>query len=95
MDPTIAAACIGGGAAILSGGWTALVAITTTRSARRTNQATIDAAAENTKRALDAAREERLWDRRAEAYADAPLCRPAPAGTTQRHDQDLQVRPGD
>ena len=60
MDPTITAALIGGGAAIISGGWTALVAITTTRSARKTNQATIDAAAENTKRALDAAHQERI-----------------------------------
>jgi len=65
------AAWIGGGAAIVSGGWTALVAITTTRTARRTNQATIDAAAENTKRALDAARDERIWEKRAEAYLDA------------------------
>lgn len=48
----------------------ALVAITTTRSARSTNQATIDAA-ENTARALDAAREERIWEKRAEVYLDA------------------------
>jgi hypothetical protein len=71
MDPVITAALIGGGAAIISGGWTALVAVTTTRNARRTNQATIDAAAENTARALDAAREERIWEKRAEAYLDA------------------------
>jgi hypothetical protein len=52
MDPTTTAAWIGGGAAIISGGWTALVAITTTRSARRTNEPTLRAAAENTKRTL-------------------------------------------
>jgi hypothetical protein len=70
MDPTVTAAWIGGGAVILSGGWTALVAITTTRSARRTNQATLNAAAENTKRTLDAAREARIWDRREDAYVE-------------------------
>ncbi len=71
MDPTITAALISGGALIVSGFWTAVVAVTTNRNARRTNQATLDAAAENTARALDAAREERLWDKRAEAYVDA------------------------
>ena len=71
MDPTITASLIGGGAVILSGGWTALVAVTTTRNARRTNQATLNTAAENTAHALDAAREERIWDKRAEAYVDA------------------------
>jgi hypothetical protein len=71
MDPTVTAALISGGALILSGGWTAFVAFTTTRNARQTTQATIDAAAENTARALDAAREERIWDKRAEAYLDA------------------------
>jgi hypothetical protein len=70
MDATIAAALIGGGALIVSGGWTALVAITSTRSARRTNQATLNAAADNTARALDAAREDRIWDKRADAYTD-------------------------
>lgn len=71
MDTTVTAAWIGAGAAIVSGGWTALVAITTTRNARRTNQAAIHAAAENTARALDAARTERIWDKRAEVYLDA------------------------
>lgn len=71
MDPTVTAALIGGGAVIVSGGWTALVAITTNRNTRRTNQATLKAAAENTAHALDAAREERIWDKRAEAYVDA------------------------
>jgi hypothetical protein len=60
MDPTITAAWIGGGAAIVSGDWTALVAITSTRSARWTNQAPLDAPAENTACALDAAREDRI-----------------------------------
>jgi hypothetical protein len=71
VDATITAAWIGGGAVILSGGWTALVAVTTTRNARRTNQATLDAAAKNTALALDAAREDRIWDKRADAYVDA------------------------
>jgi hypothetical protein len=71
VDPTITAACIGGAAAIVSGGWTALVAVMTSRNARQTNQATLNAAAENTARALDAARDDRLWDKRAEAYVDA------------------------
>ena len=71
MDATITAAWIGGGAVILSGGWTALVAVTSARNARRTNQATLDAAAKNTARALDAAREDRIWDKRADAYVEA------------------------
>lgn len=71
MDATITAALIGGGALIVSGGWTALVAITSTRSAQRTNQATLNAAADNTARALDAAREDRIWDKRADAYVEA------------------------
>jgi hypothetical protein len=89
---------IGGGAAIVSGGWTALVAITTTRSARRTNQATLDAAAENTKRALDAARDERIWEKRAEAYIDALYVvrnrqeRRNDATRTIRFDQDNEAR---
>ena len=62
---------MGGGAAILGGGWTALVAITAMRHARQTNQATINAAAQNAARALDAARAERIWEKRAEAYVDA------------------------
>ena len=48
------------GALIVSGGWTAYVARTTTRNATVLNQAT-----------LDAARENRLWDKRAEDYAKA------------------------
>jgi len=70
MDPTITAAIIGEGALVVSGGSTALVAIMTSRNAAKTNQATIDAAAANTARALDAAREDRIWDKRAETYVD-------------------------
>ena len=71
MAPIIVAAIISGGALIISGGWTALVAITTSRQARRTNQQTIDAAVANTVRALDAVREDRIWDKRADTYVDA------------------------
>jgi hypothetical protein len=71
VDPTVTAAFIGGGAAIISGGWTALVAITTNRNARWTNQAALDAAAESNARTLDAARDERIWEKRAEVYLDA------------------------
>lgn len=59
MNATIAAAMIAGGAAIVSGGWTALVAITTSRHA-----------AASTARMLDAARKDRIWDKQASTYTD-------------------------
>lgn len=71
MSPLVEAAWIGaitGGVGIIS---TATVAITGARTTRKVTDRTNKAATANTVLALDAARADRLWDRRADAYIDA------------------------
>lgn len=63
MDPTVTAALIGVGAAIIGVGGTVAVAITSARNTRLTNQATIDAAHADAKLTLGAAREAQYADR--------------------------------
>ena len=71
MDSLVAAAWIGaitGGVGIVG---TATVAITAARTTRRITDRTNKAATANMVLALDAARAERLWEKRADAYVDA------------------------
>ena len=67
MDPTVTAALIGGGAALVGVGGAVAVAITSARNARLTNQATIDAAHADTKLTLEAVREAQYADRHSRA----------------------------
>jgi hypothetical protein len=71
MNPYVEAALIGGGAAVIAGGWTALVAVAAGRTTRTVTRHTIDASTANTIRALEAARSDRLWDKQAATYSDA------------------------
>lgn len=71
MDPSVEAALIGAGVAalgILSGTATAIVSSVSTR---RASAAALSAATAENIRALDAARDDRLWDRKAVVYVDA------------------------
>jgi hypothetical protein len=71
VEPTIVAALIAAGATIVSVGATAFVAVRAYHMTRTTNAATIQAGIENTIRVLNGARNDRIWDKRAEAYVDA------------------------
>jgi hypothetical protein len=71
VDPIIAAALISAGATIVSVSATAFVAIRAYHTTWTTNAETIQAGVENTIRVLDGARNDRIWDKRAEAYVDA------------------------
>ncbi len=57
-------------AAIISGGWAAVVAAIGYRFNRATAKATVQATNANTQAALDAAHAAQLWEKKAEAYAD-------------------------
>jgi uncharacterized protein YjbI with pentapeptide repeats len=63
MDPTVTAALIGAGAALIGVGGTVIVAVTSARNSRRTNQATIDAARADALLTLETAREAQYADR--------------------------------
>jgi hypothetical protein len=71
MDPLVTAAWIAAGVSLLSLGGTVLVAIAGFRNTRKATIQTVEAGAANTVLALDAARDDRLWDKRADAYVDA------------------------
>lgn len=71
VDSLIVAALIGAGATIISVSATAFVAVRAYHTTRTTNAETIQAGVENTVRVLDGARDDRIWDKRAEAYVDA------------------------
>jgi hypothetical protein len=57
MDPTVEAALIAAAATLVGVGGTVIVAVTSARNARLTNQATIDAARADTKLTLETTRE--------------------------------------
>src|ERR1700722_4841097 len=63
MDPTVEAALVGAAATLIGVGGTVIVAVTSARNARLTNQATIDAAQVDAKLTLEAAREAQYADR--------------------------------
>lgn len=71
MNPVIEAAWIAtgvGGLGIIS---TTVVAWVSARNSQRANRETLQAAADNLSRTLDAARGDRLWDAKAAAYTEA------------------------
>jgi hypothetical protein len=71
MDSTIAAAWIAaaiGGLGVIS---TAMVAISGHRTTVKTNDKAVQAATENTMRALDAAHQAQRWEKQANAYIEA------------------------
>jgi uncharacterized protein YjbI with pentapeptide repeats len=63
MDSTVTAALIGAGAAVIGVGGTVIVAVTSARNSRRTNQATIDAAHADALLTLETTREAQYADR--------------------------------
>jgi hypothetical protein len=70
MDPTIAAAWITGGVGGLGIAGTVATAIVGSRSTRKATETTVAAGAATTAATLAAAREDRLWERRAAAYEE-------------------------
>jgi hypothetical protein len=68
MNPIVEAAWIAGGVGLIGLGGTVAVAIAGFRNTRTSTEQTIEAGTANTKRALDAAREERFWEKQAAAY---------------------------
>jgi hypothetical protein len=71
MDATIMAACISGGVGAVGILSTAVTAWIGSRNTRWATERTIDAGAAANRATLTAAREERLWERRAAAYEEA------------------------
>ena len=71
MNPIIVAALIAAGATIVSVSATAFVAVRAYHTTRTTNAETIQAGIENTIRVLNGARDDRIWDKRAETYVEA------------------------
>jgi hypothetical protein len=71
VDPVIAASLIGAGATLVSVGATATVALIAYRTTRVTNTETMQAGIENTIRVVNGARDDRVWDKRADTYVDA------------------------
>src|SRR5438876_12442428 len=70
MDPVEIAAIISGCFAVGSVGLTAYVAVKGFRSTRDATDRTIKAGSQDTIRALNAARDDRLWEKRAAAYEE-------------------------
>jgi hypothetical protein len=68
MNPTVKAAWIAAGIGGLGIVSTAVVAVVGARNTRRVNGQTIQAATDNTIRALDAARDDKLWEQQRAAY---------------------------
>jgi hypothetical protein len=75
MDPSIAAAWIGagvgGGVALVGLAGTVASSIVNSNNTRRATERAVEAGTEVNRAALLAAREERLWERRAAAYEEA------------------------
>ena len=70
VDPTIAAAWITGGVGALGIVGTVVTSVVGSRNTKRATEATIAASAAATAATLAAAREERLWEKRAAAYEE-------------------------
>ena len=73
MNPVVESALIAAAATLVGVGGTVIVAVTANRNARRTNQATIDAAHADAQLTLDAAREAQFADRYSRALATPPI----------------------
>lgn len=70
MDPTITAAWISGGVGAVGIVSTAVTAWIGSRNTRKATEQAIAAGADNTRATLAAAREDRLWEKRAAAYEE-------------------------
>lgn len=70
MDPTVEAAWIAAGVAAFGIAGTVVVAVVAAKITKRTNSETLEAAADNLKRTLDAARDDRLWEKKTLAYEE-------------------------
>lgn len=70
MNPAITAAWISGGVGALGIVSTAVTAWIGARNTRQATQRTVEAGAASTRATLAAAREDRLWERRAAAYEE-------------------------
>jgi hypothetical protein len=69
MQPVVEAAWIAAGTGVLGVVGTVIVAVSGFRNTRKVTDQTIQAAAQDSIRALDAARADRLWEKQATAYA--------------------------
>jgi hypothetical protein len=70
MNPTVEAALIAAVVSLVSLGGTVIVAISGFRNTKQTNERTIDSGTEQLKRTLDAARDDKLWDKRTQTYEE-------------------------
>lgn len=70
VDPAVEAALISGGVGVLGIAGTVTVAVVAARSTRKATSQTIHGAAQDTIRALNAARDDRLWEKQAAAYEE-------------------------
>jgi len=70
VDPTITAAWISGGVGAVGIVGTAVTALIGSRSTRKATEQAIAAGAANTRATLTAAREDRVWEKRAAAYEE-------------------------
>jgi hypothetical protein len=71
VDPVIVASVIAACTSLVSVGATAAVAINASRTTQTTNTETVQAGMENTILVVNGARDDRIWDRRADTYVDA------------------------
>jgi hypothetical protein len=70
VDPTITAALISGAVGALGIAGTVATAVVGSRNTRRATEQSVGAGAANTRATLAAAREDRLWEKRAAAYEE-------------------------
>jgi hypothetical protein len=70
MNPSVEAALIAAVVSLVSLGGTVIVAISGFRNTKQTNERTIDSGTEQLKRTLDAARDDKLWDKRTQTYEE-------------------------
>jgi hypothetical protein len=70
VDSAVEAALISGGVGVLGVAGTVAVAIAAARSTRKATSKTVDGATQDTIRALNAARDDRLWEKQAAAYEE-------------------------
>lgn len=71
MDSTIAAACISGGVGALGVVGTAITAWIGSRNTRKATERTVEAGTAANRATLAAAREDRLWEKRASSYEES------------------------